>query len=70
MSRYKFILETDYIELVKLVKLHSKGLSGGDVKTLIEQGDVVRNGNPELRKRAKLKKGDIISFFDNEIEII
>jgi ribosome-associated protein len=70
MNSIKFELETEYIELVKLVKLYSKGMSGGEIKMLIDQGEIQKNGNIEYRKRAKLVKGDIISFFDNEIEII
>lgn len=69
MEATEFHLETDYIELVKLIKLYSKGLSGGEVKTIIEQGEVKRNGATEFRKRAKLKKGDTIMFFNNAIEI-
>ncbi len=70
MDTYQFNLDTDYIEMVKLIKLYSKGLSGGEIKTMIEQGLILRNGDTEFRKRAKLRKGDVITFFENKIEII
>lgn len=69
METIFFHLEKEYIELVKLVKLYSKGLSGGEAKTIIDQGEVYRNGVVEFRKRAKLKKGDSITFLNYKIEI-
>jgi len=59
-----FELKTEYIELIKLLKLLRLVESGGQAKMVVEQGLVFRNEEtkPELRKRAKIRKGENISF--------
>jgi len=66
----QFKLENEYIELYKLLKLLDLVDSGAEAKLLIAEGYVTRNGNIELRKRAKLIKGDIIKVADATIEIV
>ncbi len=58
----EFELKTDYIELIKLLKLLRLVESGGQAKAVVEEGLVSLNGKTEFRKRAKLKKGDSIRF--------
>lgn len=66
----KFKLEgSDYIELIKLLKVTNICGSGGEAKHLVDEGEVKLNGNVESRKRAKLRVGDKIEVF-NEIIII
>ncbi len=36
---------------------------------IVEEGEVQLNGQVEYRKRAKLRPGDIVKAFDNEIII-
>lgn len=60
----------EYIELIKLLKIMRISESGGQAKMMVEDGLVLRNGEPEFRKRAKLRKGDLIKVFDCEIKII
>lgn len=69
MERIKFKLDSDYIELIKLLKLLSIAESGAQAKQMVDNGEVVRNGELESRKRAKLIKGDVIEIFDLLIEI-
>jgi len=69
MEQIKFELKSDYIELMKLLKLLQIAESGGQAKLMIENGEVVLNGNLETRKRAKLRKKDILQIFDFEIII-
>lgn len=59
----------EYIELVKLLKIMRISESGGQAKLMVEDGIVFRNGEPEFRKRAKLRAGDLIRVFDYEIKI-
>ncbi|MCG6188764.1 RNA-binding S4 domain-containing protein [Maribellus maritimus] len=66
----EFQLKSEYIELVKLLKLLGLAETGGHAKILVEEGEVSLNGTREFRKRAKLRKGDIISVFDKKIRII
>jgi len=64
-----FELQDDYIELFKLLKVLDLVDSGGDAKRLIEEGLVKRNGEIELRKRAKIISGDVIEITEVRIEV-
>jgi len=59
----------EYIELVKLLKIMRISESGGQAKLMVEDGIVLRNGEPEFRKRAKLRSGDVIEVFEFRITI-
>lgn len=63
----KFKLSTEYIELIKLIKLLGIAETGGHAKIIVEGGEVLVNGIPEFRKRAKLRSGDRIEIFDETI---
>lgn len=65
----KFELEEDFIELFKLLKVTGVAESGGQAKMLIEEGAVKRNGEVELRKRAKIVSGERIEVGDEVIEV-
>ena len=65
----KFELEEDFIELFKLLKVTGVVESGGQAKMLIEEGAVKRNGEVELRKRAKIVLGERIEVGDAVIEV-
>jgi len=66
----EFTLTSDYIELVKLLKLLRIAQTGGHAKILVEDGEVIRNGETEYRKRAKLIKGYVIEVMDQKITIV
>ena len=67
--KMKFELEEDFIELFKLLKVTGVAESGGQAKMLIEEGAVKRNGEVELRKRAKIVLGERIEVGDAVIEV-
>jgi ribosome-associated protein len=60
----------EYIELVKLLKIMRISESGGQAKLMVEDGIVLRNGEPEFRKRAKLRSGDVIEVFEFKIVVV
>jgi len=66
----EFKLTDDYIELFKLIKVMDLAQSGGHAKILIEEGLVKRNGEVELRKRAKIVGGETIEVDGDLIEVI
>ncbi len=66
----EFKLTEDFIELVKLLKLLKIAQTGGHAKIIVEDGEVLRNGQPEYRKRAKLVKGDTLEVMDETIKIV
>jgi ribosome-associated protein len=59
----------EYIELIKMLKLLRIASSGGEAKMMVEDGEVKLNGNPESRKRAKLRQGDVVQIFGTSITI-
>lgn len=65
----EFKLTSEYIELVKLLKLFGIAETGGHAKIIVENGEVMLNGNQEFRKRAKLRAGDRIEVFGEKITI-
>lgn len=65
----KFVLKSEYIELVKLIKLLGLAETGGHAKNMIEAGEVKLNGLTEFRKRAKLRNGDIVDVAGVQITI-
>lgn len=71
MEKEEFNLkpEDEFIELNKLLKLMGLAQTGGHAKLLIDEGLVTVNGEIELRKRKKLRQGDIVLFEDRCVEI-
>ncbi len=70
MPKTEFSLEgTEYIELIRLLKYVGIAKNGGHAQELVIQGAVLRNGMLELRKRAKLRAGDLIRVGEDEILI-
>jgi ribosome-associated protein len=68
MQEIEFSLEGEYIELIKLLKNLSIAQTGGHAKMIVEDELVIRNGELETRKRAKLIKGDTV-IIDNQINV-
>jgi ribosome-associated protein len=66
----QFQLEDEYIELYKLIKVLDLVDSGAQAKLLIANGHVLRNGEIELKKRAKITKGEKIQIAEAKIEIV
>lgn len=71
MSLMKFELEDEYIELYKLIKVLDLVDSGAQAKLIISDGYVTRNGEVELRKRAKIIAGDsLVVGGDVSIDVV
>jgi len=68
MQKLEFELSTDYIDLLQLLKAAGVAMSGGEAKMFVVEGCITVNGEPESRKRRKLRHGDIVNF-DNQVEI-
>jgi len=67
----QFELKDDYIELFKLLKVLDLVDSGAQAKMIVADGYVKRNGETELRKRAKIIAGDKLTVGDDvSIEVI
>jgi len=68
--KMQFELKEDYIELFKLIKVMDLVDSGAQAKNIVADGYVKRNGEVELRKRAKIVKGDVIEVAEAVIEVV
>ena len=64
-----FELTNEYIELIKLLKVTGIAETGGMAKALVEDEQVLYNGQIDTRKRLKVRKGDIIEVLDQKITI-
>ena len=54
----------DFIQLIQLLKASNVVESGGLAQILVMEGEVKRNGEVELRKRAKIKRGEKVEVQD------
>lgn len=66
----EFKIEGPYIELIQLLKATGIAQTGGHAKFIVDESQVVRNGEIELRKRAKLVVGDRIEVHDEVIVLV
>lgn len=63
-------LESEFVELYKILKFEGLAESGGNAKQIIKDGLVSVNGEVETRKRKKIRAGDQIDFIDHHIEVV
>lgn len=61
MADVTFILEAESIEVNQLLKLVGLCDSGGAGKALVAEGRVSVDGQPESRKTAKIRAGQIVT---------
>lgn len=66
----EFPLTGEYIELCSLLKAANLVMSGGEGKEVVAQGLVTVNGELELRKRCKIRAGQIVEFEGNTISVV
>ncbi|MDP7536812.1 MAG: RNA-binding S4 domain-containing protein [Methylococcales bacterium] len=57
------------VELYKILKFEGLAASGAEAKEVIAAGQVLVNGQVEVRKRKKIVSGDIVLFGEDEIQI-
>ena len=58
------------VELYKILKFEGIVASGGEAKAVIDDGQVLVNGEVETRKRKKIIAGDIIEFMNEKFKIV
>lgn len=69
MTQKTFAITGEYIELIKLLKAAHICFSGGEAKQMVEEEMVQLNGNIELRKRAKIRVGDVVTVIEKNVTI-
>lgn len=66
----EFALTGEYIELCSLLKAVNLVMSGGEGKEVVAQGLVTVDGELELRKRCKIRPGQLVEFAGNTIAVV
>ncbi|UOO81863.1 RNA-binding S4 domain-containing protein [Uruburuella testudinis] len=69
MQATVYLEDHEYIALCDLLKLAGLADSGGQAKAAIAEGQVLRNGEVETRKTAKIRGGEIIEFNGAVLEV-
>ena len=69
LRRISFTLREDetFIPLIGLLKATGVVESGSDAQEVVSAGMVLRNGEVETRKRAKITAGEVIVFENFEV---
>lgn len=63
-------IDTEFIKLDQFLKFESIAGTGGEAKNMITDGMIKVNGNIEKARGKKLRKGDIVEAFGEEIKLI
>ena len=71
LNRINFTLRDgeDFIPLISLLKACDVVYSGSEAQEVVTAGMVLRNGEVEYRKRAKITAGEVIVFQNYEIVV-
>jgi ribosome-associated protein len=69
MQTIDFELTHEYVELNQLLKLAGICDSGGAGKALVAAGSVRVDGQPETRKTAKIRAGQVVECGDARIVV-
>jgi len=64
------IINREPVELYKVLKFEGLVGTGGEAKLVVADGLVLVNGEPEMRKRCKLKAGDVIEFNNQSYRLV
>lgn len=57
------------IRLDQFLKAHAVVGTGGQAKLLIQDGQVLVNGEVETRRRRQLHQGDIVQYEDQQLTV-
>lgn len=63
-------LRDEFIKLGQALKAANLVEDGVEAKYVIQDGEVLVNGEPDTRRGRKLYDGDVISFHGEEIKIV
>jgi len=70
MSEISFALTEEFIELFKLLKVTGLCETGGMAKCAVSQAAVKVDGQIELRKACKIRKGQRVEYAGEIIQVV
>ena len=69
MKKVTVTISTEFIKLDALLKFAGLVNSGGEAKTLIQEGDVLVNGEVCTMRGKKLRPGDTVTLGEETVSI-
>lgn len=69
MAKNSIKITTEFIKLDALLKFASLVGSGGEAKMLIQNGEVLVNGEVCTMRGKKIRSGDVVSLNGSEVTI-
>jgi len=70
MQALEYQITTEYIELNQLLKVCGLAGSGGEGGALVMQGNVMVDGQQELRKRCKIRPGQVVQLGEVRMSVL
>jgi len=70
MSNILFELRGEFIPLDSLLKATGLAESGGRARVVISEGQVEVDGKTELRKTAKIREGQVVSYQGTQVRVM
>lgn len=70
MKQLEFELRGEFIPLDSLLKATGLADSGGRAKTMVSEGMVQVDGQPESRKTAKIRAGQVVTVDNVRISVM
>ncbi|MDR1225656.1 MAG: RNA-binding S4 domain-containing protein [Prevotellaceae bacterium] len=70
MHEFQLHPDEEFIPLIQLLKAAHIAYSGGEAQQMVMDGMVTLNGQAESRKRAKIRRGDIVQMQDVTIKVV
>lgn len=61
--------DADTIDLQSFLKLRGLVETGGEAKFRVQGGEVRLNGDIETRRRKKLRRGDVVEYAGQRVEV-
>jgi ribosome-associated protein len=66
----EFKVTGDYIPMIQLLKATNLVQTGGEAQIVVDQGEVMHNGEVDYRRRLKVRPGDVVEFRGTKIIVI
>lgn len=70
MKHNRIEINEEFIRLDNLLKFSGIAQTGGHAKILIQNGEVLVNGEVCTMRGKKMRKGDIAQFEDMSVEVV
>ncbi|MBE6856719.1 MAG: RNA-binding S4 domain-containing protein [Ruminococcus sp.] len=70
MADSRISITTEFIKLDALLKFSGLAETGGEAKILIQNGEVLVNGEVCTMRGKKIRSGDKVSVFGDEVTVV